>query len=1248
MSGSGLHPLALWDAPFLPRQETPAASFPLAEGYALPLLQRKQLASQLLAALSFCLHQGFYPARRLWQTARFAKTSAGVALQLSHWPNPSLEDPTLSYRLARGRRGELVPWLSLKPILARLLPEFRETWEEVPDKIDPWSWPALALARVLLRDRERKALAHPEGWGRFLWSRHFLPPKECGLLFCPEPSVVARLVQAGVVVASFNEGELGSLQGSSLARDEGKPEITTLPLSGVKTLPLSVPGSFWCLLPEAYQGETAEPLAGVSPEDPRAMGLALAQVVRNAWWPEGPKVRGPEGLLSPTAAKLLAVLRGSILGLTRDEAITVSGEEALEELQRFSLVIQRFGRYWPDQLGKANPKLWRELLPKLPDGPLVWAWRASLGEGSSHLLRWCEEQLEVGEAEPVLALAPLAEHLKELAAPVVEAALTTGWLPHAQNLVDELSGPRGELLKAWWAAEVGEMQELEAALEGFRVEEVISLPQRLQSRWWLIRARQAERVGRWEQARECAAKALANAGTSLAVAVESLYFLDHERLKTLARDSQYPKEVRQRAWHLLGIAAFSRGDYAKAQQFLKHALQSGSGRNPLRLGELFADAGTTAMLLDRPLAAERLFAAAEAWLSLAGCERVLRSVRFNRAVLANDRLRWQKAQEILASLGDGGGRLQGHVFAAVEWARSWLAQGHLPQATRSAKALEEALASLPLPEHLRQGVAAVLSHVALLTATSARSLAEVERWLGQAEPSERRLLAALLASREGRMPPQDLPPRWGMAFSARLLAQAKIRPEELPRLVNAALAKGEPEAALGLARALLLAPVWGVDLLSKVRDFLPKLRGMLRELGLVGWLSLLERQLGRDWVQVFQGLEALLADPAAFWQAASWRYLMEATNLTGLRVCYQGKELLRVGEAAGSWRGKLSGFDVELEEVADEGLLAVLTFALGRAPLPIQQASGSKHGITGKSEKVRALCQAIDRLAPLPVTVLIQGEPGTGKERVAKAIHRASGRTGQFVAINCAGMPEALLEAELFGVVRGAFTGADRDRPGLVEEAEGGTLFLDEVGELPLAVQAKLLRLLQQKEVRRVGGARTRQVDVRFVAATNRNLWQAVEAGTFRRDLYDRLATVTLEVPALRERLEDLPEIVNEILITFSSQLGLKQVTVAPEVLFRLSQHTWPGNIRELESVLLQATIRCQAEGRLGVHHLPWKAETSVPLVPFEQAKEVFLREYLTQVLRACGGNRTDAAKLAGLSRQALHYYLRKLRIEAG
>lgn len=1248
MSGSGLHPLALWDAPFLPRPEAPAASFPLAEAYALPLLQRKQLASQLLAALSFCLHQGFYPSRRLWQTARFSRTSAGLALQLSLWPNPSLEDPTLATRLARGRRAEFLPWLSLKPMLAMLLPEFRETWEELPEKIDPWSWPAVALARVLTRDRERKALAHPEGWGRFLWARHFSLPSEGGLFFCPERSLVTRLAHVGLVVASFNE-ELGSLQGNSLARDEGKPEVTTLPLSGVTPLPLSVPGSFWCLLPDTYQGENVEPLAGVSPKDPRGMGLALAKVVRNAWWPEGPKVRGPEGLLSPAASKLLAVLRGSILGLTRDEAITVSGEEALEELQRFSLVIQRFGRYWPDQFGKTNPKLWRELLPKLSEGPLVWAWRASLGEGSRRLLRWCEGRLEVGEAEPVLALAPLAEQLRELAAPVVEAALTTGWLPHAQNLVGELFGSRGEVLKAWWAAEAGEMRELEEALEGLKVEEISCLPRRLQARAWLIWARQAERISQWEKAQDFAAKALASAEPSSAVLAEALYFLDHEKLEALAQDPQCPTGVRQRAWHLLGIAHLSGGHYAKAEQFLKNALQSASGRNPLRLGELFADAGTTAMLLDRPLAAERLFAAAEAWLSLAGCQRVLRSVRFNRAVLANDRLRWQKAQEFLRSLESDGGHCREDVFVAVEWARSWLAQGNLPQATKSAEALREALVCRQLPQHLRQGIFAVLCHVALLTAKSAADLAEVEQWLGQAEPSEQRLLKALLASQGGKMPPEDLPYRWGVAFSARLLAQAKIRPEELPRLVGAAFANGEPEVVVGLARALHLAPAWGVDLFSWVRNFLPELRRVLRQQGFAGWLSLLQQQFGRDWALTLHSLEVLLGDPAVYWQAASWLPLMEATNLSGLRVCHQGEELLRLGQLRGGWQGKLSGFDVEMEGVADEDTLAVLAFALRRAPLPpTPKTSGPKHGITGASQKVRALCEAIDRLAPLPVTVLIQGEPGTGKERVAKAIHVASHRPGQFVAINCAGMPEALLEAELFGVVRGAFTGADRDRPGLVEEAEKGTLFLDEVGELPLVVQAKLLRLLQQKEVRRVGGTRTRQVDVRFVAATNRDLWQAVREGSFRRDLYDRLATVTLEVPPLRERLEDLPELVNEILFTFRSQLGLKQVSVAPEVLIRLSQHCWPGNIRELESVLLQAAIRCQSEGKLDVYHLPWKAESSVPLAPFEQAKEVFLREYLAQVLRACGGNRTDAAKLAGLSRQALHYYLRKLRIEAG
>jgi two-component system response regulator AtoC len=240
-------------------------------------------------------------------------------------------------------------------------------------------------------------------------------------------------------------------------------------------------------------------------------------------------------------------------------------------------------------------------------------------------------------------------------------------------------------------------------------------------------------------------------------------------------------------------------------------------------------------------------------------------------------------------------------------------------------------------------------------------------------------------------------------------------------------------------------------------------------------------------------------------------------------------------------------------------------------------------------------------------------------------------------------MPEGLLEAELFGVVKGAFTGADRDRPGLVEQAEGGTLLLDEVGELPLPLQAKLLRLLQEKEVRRVGGTRTRKVDVRFLAATNRDLRQAVRAGTFRQDLYDRLATVTIAMPPLAARLEDLPSLVAELLPTLARQLGLGEVQATGEFLAALAQHTWPGNVRELESVLIQALTRCPPGQRLTAAHLPWRAAEQEPLVPWELAKERFARTYFRALLAACAGNRSRAARLAGISRQVLHYHLRQL-----
>ena len=267
-------------------------------------------------------------------------------------------------------------------------------------------------------------------------------------------------------------------------------------------------------------------------------------------------------------------------------------------------------------------------------------------------------------------------------------------------------------------------------------------------------------------------------------------------------------------------------------------------------------------------------------------------------------------------------------------------------------------------------------------------------------------------------------------------------------------------------------------------------------------------------------------------------------------------------------------------------------------------------GLLGVSPALDAVRRHIAQWAPLPVTVLIQGEPGTGKELVARELHRQSGRRGAFVAVNCAGLPAALLEAELFGVARGAFTGADRDRPGLVEAAEDGTLFLDEVGELPLELQGKLLRLLQEREVRRVGATRTRVVDVRFVAATNRDLPTAVAAGQLRQDLYYRLAVAVIHVPPLRDRPDDVEELARFVVHRCAASFGRPGVRLAPAALEVLRRGTWPGNVRELESAIARAVAAARPGEVLGPDRFPEVATTEAPAIPdlaaWNEAVETF------------------------------------------
>ncbi len=305
---------------------------------------------------------------------------------------------------------------------------------------------------------------------------------------------------------------------------------------------------------------------------------------------------------------------------------------------------------------------------------------------------------------------------------------------------------------------------------------------------------------------------------------------------------------------------------------------------------------------------------------------------------------------------------------------------------------------------------------------------------------------------------------------------------------------------------------------------------------------------------------------------------------------------------------------------------------------------------------VRAL-EVATKVAPYPSSVLITGPSGTGKELVARLIHAESDRSEvPFVPVNCGAIPETLLESEFFGYVKGAFSGADRDKAGLFEAADGGTLFLDEVGELPASLQVKLLRALQEGEIRRVGGTGNRNVNVRVISATNRNLSEAVEEGDFREDLYYRLAVVPIYLPPLRERPEEIPDLAHHFIAQHSERLGIPVEAIEPEAMEALLKYSWPGNIRELENLLEQAIVL--AEGTtLRLSDLPERIRHPDPNAPAVAAQigddlsvkrhTASLERRLIQLaLEKTGGNRTHAAELLELSPRALRYKIRDYELE--
>jgi DNA-binding NtrC family response regulator len=307
---------------------------------------------------------------------------------------------------------------------------------------------------------------------------------------------------------------------------------------------------------------------------------------------------------------------------------------------------------------------------------------------------------------------------------------------------------------------------------------------------------------------------------------------------------------------------------------------------------------------------------------------------------------------------------------------------------------------------------------------------------------------------------------------------------------------------------------------------------------------------------------------------------------------------------------------------------------------------GEASGLVGHSPRMIELYKEIALVAPSRSTVLITGESGVGKELVARALHRNSPRSASaFVAVNCGAITETLLESELFGHVKGSFTGAVSDKRGLFEEAEGGTLLLDEIGETTLALQVKLLRVLQESEVRRVGSARSTRIDARVLAATNRDLEREVKEGRFREDLFYRLSVVTLRVPSLRERAEDLPLLAAHAL-KHARDAGARATTISEEALALLEQYDWPGNVRELENTIEHAAL--YARGSLITpDDLPEKirkrgrdverASKTQSLYEDLPTLDELERRYLIHVLQSVGGSRTRAAEVMAIDRRTLY-----------
>ena len=1279
--------LLAWDAPFLPAVTAVAADdglvtiecersgASLAEVAGWARGRRLAIATQVVAAAEFLFERGWFAGRSLLRGVRVERRAAGDQVRLSEPPRWPLDDPRLGRRLRRlADGGDGVRAAALAPLLRALVPERWAALEEAILRRPQWAL-AEELVSVLTGDgRTASALRHPGGPGRALWARRLPAPE--GVAWVEDDDALATATAAARVAAAasgrptvvcsgpLDETEVARALARAAADGCDAVVLTTVPVAG--TPPIAVSGGeagAWVLGP-APRAARQHQVHAVEHSGGRATVVAdlLRRGAATAFTapPEADDGRPlTEQLASPSARTALRWLRQLPVGLEAAELAALQGGDAaaaLLELERLRLVA-RHGRRW-SVLSPADPPDPARLAAIATDLPArSWAACAAAGLDGGDWRRLearCEEDLECGDGGGVLAAAGALAGTDALALAGAEAALLVGRLADTERLLEavvpDARGDRWHALAAWWAEQAGLPARARTEME---LAEIAALPPRLAARVRMVAAELARRGG--DSDAECGhlADAVALAAGSMP---EARLLLAVARggaaLRRLGREewARWPADVRARALHLLGYAAMSRGALAAAGTAMRAALRAASGANPRVLGDLHSDLGTVAVMAGQTAAAERHLQLAERFLERCGSRRAVTVVRHNRGVLANDRLDWRAAEVLVRASRDlrGGVVDSAYWFEELELARARLARGEVAAVTSLLPALRAGLAGQAQHGVLQEALAALGGHLALAQG----DVAGAEAQAAAADDGERALLVAVVRANGAIDPDPALPQRWGAALTARALARWRRGDQDGAREVLAdALARGPREAAVAFVRLAALLAAAGERPGAAWLELRRRCDDALAEADLDGWSAHLRGLLGLDVELLLDAFAGIAAGGPAAIDRAALATIARAVGASAIELRRHGELLAGCGSASewdlvvhsGEVRVLLAGAPAAAAREAAE-LLAALA---GAAAAPRAETVVTEAGsIRGAAAAVAALRGEVARWAPLPATVLVLGEPGTGKELVARELHRASGRKGKFVAVNCAGIPATLLEAELFGVVKGAYTGADRDRQGMVEEAERGTLFLDEIGELPFELQAKLLRLLQDREVRRVGAASSRSVDVRFVAATNRDLKAAAAAGQFRPDLYYRLSVGVIEIPPLRARREDIDDLARHFLAHYAVAFGRPGVRLAPAALATLRAGQWPGNVRELDSAIARAVATAQPGDVIGADRFAGVEPAlggETPLLVWTAAVEAFRRRYFADMLRATGGNRSEAARRAGLSRQALLYHLRHL-----